>query len=316
MRIYKSFVLAVAFIGTSRAQPAFRINDGELPASPVMIAYGDTRFTDPAETTGSNPKVRRWLVDRIAAERPNVLLLIGDLPWHGQVENDYAVFKSETAPWRAANIFVSVTLGNHELNGDDPQKCLENWWNTFPKVRGYRWYSVEFGSKVLILNLDSDAPLLPGSEQRSWIERQLASISPSVKFVFFSLHHPPIADIQAPPYDDHNPRPNEIALADFLKTVSARNRTRFIVTSGHIHNYERFVRDEVVYLVSGGGGAPPRIVQRGPDDLYKDAPEVNYHYVKFVLNGSRLDVEMVRVANPSAGAPDWQVKDRFKITAR
>jgi len=50
-------------------------------------------------------------------------------------------------------------------------------------------------------------------------------------------------------------RSNERTLVRYLKTVAARSPARFIVCSGHVHNYERFERDKVVYLVSGGGGA-------------------------------------------------------------
>jgi len=38
--------------------------------------------------------------------------------------------------------------------------------------------------------------------------------------------------------------------------------TRFLVSAGHIHNYERSVVDGVTYLVSGGGGAPAYFVER------------------------------------------------------
>ena len=284
------------------------------PESPVIIGYGDMRFTDPSEKEATNPKVRKWLVDQLAAEKPTAILLSGDVPWHGQVAEDYAQYATETAPWRAANIFVSVALGNHELNGKDPQKCLENWWTAFPKLRGHRWYSAAIGSKIYVLNLDSNSSLLPGSDQMKWIQAELESLKPSVQFVFFNLHHPPVADLMPEAGADHNPRPNEIALADFLK--AQHSSARFIVVAGHIHNYERFERDGIVYLVSGGGGARPRIIRRSADDLYKNAADVNYHYVKFVLHGSQLDAEMIRVAEPEAKTPKWETRDRFTVEAR
>ena len=56
-----------------------------------------------------------------------------------------------------------------------------------------------------------------------------------------------------------------------------------LVSAGHIHNYERNVQDDVVYLVSGGGGAHPYPVERTPNDLYQDNGFPNFHYVKLVL---------------------------------
>ena len=48
------------------------------PGVPLrLVAYGDTRFTDPSVTSGTNPHVRRWLVERIAVEHPAVLLMTG-----------------------------------------------------------------------------------------------------------------------------------------------------------------------------------------------------------------------------------------------
>ncbi len=304
------FLFAVAI--QSFGQALFRVADSELSSSPVVIAYGDMRFTDPKQTNATNPKVRRWLVDRIAAEKPDAVLISGDLPWNGSVTNDYAVYHAETVPWRAAHILISPALGNHEFHGE-LHLCLNNWWNEFPQLLGHRWYSIALGSRLFVLNLDSNSSLLPNSEQAAWIKAQLASLPSSVQFVFLNMHHPPVADVQAKPDDDHNPRPNEIALANLLKTT--RTNVRFVVCAGHIHNYERFLQDGVVYLVSGGGGAKPKPVVRELRDQYRDTDFPNYHYVKFVLGANGLDVDMIRVADPAALVPSWQLKDHFEVPA-
>ncbi len=304
------FLFAVAI--QSFGQALFRVADSELSSSPVVSAYGDMRFTDPKQTNATNPKVRRWLVDRIAAEKPDAVLISGDLPWNGSVTNDYAVYHAETVPWRAAHILISPALGNHEFHGE-LHLCLNNWWNEFPQLLGHRWYSIALGSRLFVLNLDSNSSLLPNSEQAAWIKAQLASLPSSVQFVFLNMHHPPVADVQAKPDDDHNPRPNEIALANLLKTT--RTNVRFVVCAGHIHNYERFLQDGVVYLVSGGGGAKPKPVVRELRDQYRDTDFPNYHYVKFVLGANGLDVDMIRVADPAALVPSWQLKDHFEVPA-
>jgi len=319
-------IVALVFSGWSpasraqSAQPLFQIADSRLSSPPVVIAYGDMRFTDPKDTTVTNPKVRRWLVDQIATEKPDALLLSGDVPMRGGVSNDYAVFGSETAPWRSARLFVIPALGNHEMYREGKELCqknqpvcLENWWEAFPKLQGYRWYSVQLGSKIFVLNLDSNSSLLPGSEQTDWIRKQLASLPPSIKFVFFNLHHPPVADVAPEGGEGASPRPNETALADFLKTAPETKRARFIIIGAHVHNYERFLRDGIVYLVSGGGAAKPSPVKRGPDDLYQDASFPNYHYMKFILREDRIEAEMIRVSDPLAQVPRWEVKDRFQV---
>jgi hypothetical protein len=321
MKLLKGSLIALAVCcaasvasAADSQQPLLRIADKDLPPSPVIIAYGDTRFTDPLNVTATNPRVRRWLVDRIAREKPDVVLVSGDLPLNGSVANDYAVYHAETALWRKEHLFIAPALGNHEFHGDE-QQCLENWWSEFPMLRGKRWYSVALGARVFVLNLDTSSSLLPGSDQMLWITAQLDSLPPSVQFVFLNLHHPPVADVQAPPDDDHNPRPNEIALANFLKNAHTRTPVRFIVSAGHIHNYERFLQNGITYLVEGGGGAKPRPVVREPNDLYRDEAFPNYCYVKFTLHLQRLEGQMIRVRDASAEAPQWEVRDRFEITA-
>ena len=61
----------------------FRISESDLSHPLLIIAYGDMRFTDPSETMATNPKVRRWLVNQVAVEKPDAVLLSGDVPWHG-----------------------------------------------------------------------------------------------------------------------------------------------------------------------------------------------------------------------------------------
>ncbi|MBV9301267.1 MAG: metallophosphoesterase [Acidobacteriaceae bacterium] len=292
--------------------PLFRIE--EHAGQPLtVITYGDTRFTDPQETEATNPQVRRWLVDKIASEHPDALLLSGDVPWHGGNANDYTVFRDESRSWRDQHIFLLPALGNHEFSEGSEQTCLQHWWTAFPELRGRRYYAAQIGAEIYALNLDTELSLLPGSEQAHWIANQLANLPSSVKWVFINLHHPPVADFQANGDASHNPRPNEIALAGLLENRARSSSVKFIVVAGHIHNYERFLEGGVVYMVSGGGGAKPRPIVRSREDLFQDTGFPNYHYIKFVKGAADLDAVMIRVVDPNAPAPSWETKDHFQI---
>jgi len=295
------------------AWPAdFTIQEANLSQPLSVVAYGDMRFTDPAQTTPTNPKIRKFLVDRIAAEIPSAVLLSGDVPWHGAEKNDYAVYRSETAAWKSRKLRIYPALGNHELNGPQPE-CLHNWWAAFPELTGRRWYSVALGERVYLINLDSNSPLSPGSEQDKWLVQQLTALPKSTKFVFINLHHPPVSDFQVDGDPDHNARSNEVALAERLRDSPARQNRCFIVTAGHVHNYERFSQDGIVYLVSGGGGAKPRPIVRNREDLYRSSSFPNYHYLKFVLDGDTLRCTMFRVTDPEGDSPIWQEADHFSV---
>jgi acid phosphatase type 7 len=318
MRLSLRAVLYLALIcgATAGAATTFQIPDSALPVPLVLIAYGDTRFTAASETAASSPSARRALVAKIAAENPAAIFINGDLPFHG-VAADYDVYRAETQIWRDKHLRVYPALGNHELSGCFESICLDRWWSAFPELHGMRWYSVAVGSQLIGIALDSDTSLLPGSVQRIWLESQITSLDPQVRVVLIVMHHPPLADVQTVKLVDHNARPNEQALAAYLRAAAAHSAARFVVSAGHIHNYERLSQDRVTYLVSGGGGATPYEVDRTAADLYQGSDFPNYHYVRFELRGRILSGEMIRLQDYAARSPShWQTQDRFEISLR
>jgi hypothetical protein len=286
------------------------VPDSALRTPPIFIVYGDMRFTDTVETQASSPGPRQALVAKIASERPDAVFLTGDVPWHGGTADDYRVYHDETAAWREQALRIYPALGNHEFQQCAEQVCLQNWWQAFPQLRGRRWYAVALGTRIRVLALDSDASLLAGSEQATWLEAQFAWLDDAVGIVLILLHHPPITD--AP----EGARANEQALAGYLASVARRSSSlRIIVCAAHVHNYERFERDGVLYLVSGGGGAKPTPVTRSLADHYQDAQFPNFHYLRFELDADRLRGEMYRLADFNAASPaTWSINDRFELS--
>lgn len=287
------------------------VPDSELSDPLVFVIYGDMRFTDPSETVAAAPGPRRALVDKVAAEHPDALFLTGDIPWRGGDANDYRVFAEETAVWQQQHLRVYPVLGNHEFSQCDEAQCLENWWRAFPQVQRRRWYEVALGTSVRAFALDSNASLVPGSDQQQWLEQEMQALPRAVRFVILTLHHPPVADTSFIIV-----RRNERALAKYLQSIARRSSAKFIVCSGHVHNYERFEQGGVVYLVSGGGGAKPLRVQRGRADRYRDSAFPNFHYVRFQVQGGHMQVEMDKLTDYEAASPHmWAVKDRFEVRA-
>lgn len=299
------------------AQPAappallFTVPDSALKHPLRFIIYGDMRFTDPAERKATAPGPRLALVLKIAAESPDAVVLTGDIPWHGKPQ-DYAEYDKETAIWRERHLRIYPVLGNHEFQLCPEATCLAAWWQTFPELRGHRWYAVALGTRVRILALDSNLPLRPGSEQRQWLEQQLQALPPAVRFVILALHHPPVAD-----QGMLIVRRNEASLVPYLRSIAPRLTARIIVAAAHVHNYERFEKNGILYLVSGGGGAKPLWVYHSGADFYHQGTYPNFHYILFTLDGPHLRAQMVRLEDYAAPTPHtWKVRDRFEVLAR
>ena len=300
-------------------KPTFVVNEVKPGDNLKIVAYGDMRFTDPSNTTATNPRVRKWLVDRIAQEKPDALFVSGDLPFRGTLNEDWDVYRRETAPWTAAHLRVYPTIGNHELY-PEPIKGLVNYFAEFPWLEGRRWYSVRIGS-VYLISLDSngarpDLTFNPGEEQRVWLESQLEHLPPEVKFVFFLTHMPLLNDIQSEVVADL-PTAGQRMLRIYLEKQAALTHAKFVVVCGHIHNYERFENGGISYIVSGGGGAKPYpIYVRNPQDLYRDPAYPNFNYLVLMVHGKQADVTMYRVADPKAATLTTEVKERFTLTAK
>jgi acid phosphatase type 7 len=278
----------------------------------TFVVYGDTRFTENDKVV--NAIARRALVEKIALEHPAAILIGGDLVYRGSDARDYQVYQSETRRWEEQRIPVFPVLGNHEFSGCGAElaPCLENWWNTFGSLRPYRWYSVTLGSSLRALILDSDAPLKKGSDQRAWFEEQIgdANTDPNIKFILIMLHYPPVTDPFYPSVRD------EKEIHRYLSWRVKSLHAQVIVVGSHVHNYERYYRSGVTYLVSGGGGAKPVPSARIFGEKSRLHTSVNYHYIRFVLDSGELRATMVRFDATERGTDPWTEPDHFEIKAR
>lgn len=285
------------------------------PGAPLkLVAYGDIRFTDPKNTTATNPRVRQFLVDKVAAEKPRAILLTGDLPFRGANAADWQVYRQETAIWKQGGILLYSTIGNHEIRGGFAQG-IANYSKNFPQLHGYLYYSVQMGS-VYVISLDSTQSYAKGSPQRTWLVSQLEHLPKSVDFVFILDHMPLMADLQTEMIASLPGKP-EIRLRSLLEAEAEKSNAKFAVISGHIHNYERFEHGGITYIISGGGGAKAYpVLVAGDEDLYRGRRPINYNYVVIRVNGKRAEATMYRVTNPAAPKLTVEPADTFLLKAK
>jgi hypothetical protein len=293
--------------------PTFVVQDVGTKFS--LIAYGDIRFTDPEDDNRSNPEVRRAMVKKIAEEKPGALLISGDIPYRGARDDDWQIADAEMKPLWDIKTRIYPALGNHELAGGEAAG-LRNWWKRFPQAEGRRWYSVQFGNCYFII-LDSDTGLIAGSPQWAWLTSQLANIPAQTDFVFLTMHHPSYTDSHEHtiPGRGHSARPQELNLGKYLQELQPKLRARLIEVAGHVHNYERFEKNGVTFLVSGGGGATPYLFDRSPEDKYQAGKSVNYHYVRFEIDGAKLKAKMMRLNSDDKSKMNFEERDAFELSA-
>lgn len=278
-----------------------------------LVAYGDTRFTDPSVTSGTNPRVRKWLVDRIAEEQPAALLMTGDTPYTGSLDADWSEFQNETASWRANHILVLPTTGNHEVNNNAAQG-IANYLKNFPQIAGHRYYSALLGS-VEVIALDCTAETGAKSAQSAWFSAQLDHLPRQVQFLLILYHIPWVADEQSQIFANL-PTKDALVFRGILEAHLPKLHARVVVFNGHIHNYERFERRGVEYVVTGGGGAIPYpLLFRGRADLYRDTAFPVYHYLTLDVQKGQLHAVMWKVSNPDAAVLSVEEKDQFTLDA-
>ena len=277
-----------------------------------FVAYGDTRFHDPHDTDAANPAVRVALVQAIAEVNPAFICFTGDIVYNGYDNNDWKVWDSETAVWREKNIPVYPALGNHDLHGNE-KVALGNYFERFPELKNSRYYSVR-AANTLLLVLDSSVDETSGA-QGQWLASKLDHIPSDVDFVFLMLHHPPYTSSSDSKIlgGGHSARSGEQRMAKMLEERQTHTRARFVVFSGHVHNYERHEHGGVTYFVSGGGAAHAYPIKRARDDPFQ-SKQINYHYLLVEVEHRQLKVTMNRLELNNGNA-SWTQPDSATIAA-
>ncbi len=222
-----------------------------LPAGAVIGVWGDTQ---------AHPRVQTALATALAAHAPDLVIHTGDLS-HAGDQAAYDRYFELSAP--LAGIPLLAARGNHD--GPPELFCAK-------LGRTNSWYSVVHDS-LLIICLDSNLSLLPGSPQYAWLLEQLNSPLPRL----LVLHHPPFSS------GWHGGDPD---LQLFLPALAAKHRVSAVLSS-HDHHYERLSHGDTTYLVSGGGGGykRPSLKRHDPRSQFF---QPKYHYLLLERQGHSL----------------------------
>lgn len=252
--------------------------------SGTFVVVGDLQRTSRLEFfRESNLTELRVLVEAIAREPADFVVLLGDLVFAGDSSSDWHELDALLAPlarWDKLPI-----LGNHDY-GVRSAVALRNFRKRFPGFEPY--YERDYGALRLVFLDSNRARTRSWEEQRVWYERALERMDrdPEVSSVIVFVHHPPFTNSRISG-DDRDVR--TVLVPPFMSS----RKTRAMI-SGHVHSYERFERGGKFFIVSGGGG--PRAAlhagdrRRHRDDLYGGGHVRPYHYLRVTV-GDDITIE-------------------------
>lgn len=225
------------------------------------------------------------LMKRILKRRPDFFIHLGDMipkPHEKEWQAFFEISKRVDFP------FFPVA-GNHDVGTTDPGEEMYRKQFLLPKGRTY--YAFQSGDFLFAI-LDSEkgkGKIL--KEQWSWLEDLLSSSKKEFKLVF--LHRPlfpPVDSLKTGRAMDKYPHERDALHQLFLRTkVKA-------VFAGDDHRYDRNKKDNILYIISGGGGAPlVSFKERGG----------YFHYLWISVEKGRMKGEVVDVDN--------QIRDTFVV---
>ena len=190
-------------------------------------------------------KVYSRLTQKILARKPAFMMHLGDMI-PKPAEKEWQVFFEISKP---ISVPFFPVVGNHDVGttrlGD------EIYRKQFLLPEGRTYYAFRAGGTLFVI-LDSEkgkGRII--NEQWSWLEDVLSSSKEAFKFVF--LHRPlflPLDSLKTGRAMDKYPLER-----DNLHRLFLRSKVKGVF-AGDDHRFDRREKDGILYLISGGGGAP------------------------------------------------------------
>jgi hypothetical protein len=278
------------------------------PEKPLyrFVAYGDTRGRS---ATDYDMTVQKEIIARAAALKPNLILQTGDLVFDSSVPELWTQFDEAMQPIWAAKIPYYPARGNHDnlgVSNYEPflqEKIVPKWQGVRPGGNLLN-YAVD-KAPLRFIAIDTESATNSASTQYAWLESELSDavakgLAPIV-FFHVAIH------------TNGNHGPDLSKRAD-LEPLFQKYGV-ILAFQGHDHIYYRTRRFGIVYVVTGGGGAPLYNLHAGRDPRDPgsvDWPDVSakaYHYCVCEVYADRIDFTAVALRNVPGAAPI----DRFSI---
>lgn len=230
-------------------------------------------------------KIYAQLLRRILERKPNFIIHLGDMIAKPH-EREWKAFFEISRP---IDLPFFPVVGNHETS--NTRLGEEMYRKQFFLPGGKTYYAFRTADHLFIV-LDSEKG--KGrivNEQLSWLEDILFSSKEIFKLIF--IHRPfflPVGSLKTGRAMDRYPFNRDELHRLFLRTgIKA-------VFAADDHRYDRMEKDKILYLITGGAGAP----------LYAFEDQGGYfHYIWISVQKGRMEGEVIDL--------EGQVQDRFVI---
>ena len=283
----------------------------------TFVVFGDNRPA-PSEP---QPETIKEIFTEIKELKPAFALSLGDViegkPSPGDpdaIDKIRKQFKEFLALATIAGAPLFNAPGNHEMD-DDKDIPTERMHELYRECVGPTYGAFTYGdSRFIVLNTEdvpaADTPKPPKDEEFSYMStQQIAELKADLdanrdkKHIFITMHYPIYAKDEGPPestWDDRLYPASRKALVKLFKNYD--NIAYVLAAHGHMYYNPQSPDDvtnvpgwkpgdPIVYLVSGGAGAPLNEGKWG-----------FFHYLVFTVDGDAVSVKLVKLDGKGASS--------------
>jgi Icc-related predicted phosphoesterase len=285
----------------------------QKPTTILICAIGDLQRTSPAEkmvlSRTDNFVEREKIIKQVAAEKPDLLLLLGDQVSDAADAAEWEYFDGVTKPLRDANITTIAVRGNHDYNLSDKRMCDRECNSRWPETRNRpHFYTL---GPLAFIGIDSNLDMLTMQEARGQQGRFVEALEkfdkdPNIRGIIVFSHHPP--------YTNSFLGPNQEMITQYAEPFLKSKKTKLFLC-GHVHSYERFTynKGEKFFVTSGGGGGPRRTIDVSSsrpfqNDFNKLGELRPFNFLKLTVDEKEIRGEAMMVQKKG-----FVVGDKFRV---
>lgn len=278
----------------------------ELPVK--FLVFGDSRRQVRVEFPENSvaSRVRKVIRDKISSMDYSFILHTGDLVTIGSSSMLWREFDQEYSFLHEKSVPFYPVPGNHEYKYN-AKSAMDNYFRRFRGLNRSKWYSFKTGPMAFVM-LDSNLKKLSRDEQEKqqlWYLRTLSGLQKDkdIRAVSVVFHHTPMTNSTAHP-DDTGARKL------FLKPAARYDKVRLFFV-GHVHSYERFLYNNIMVIVTGGGGAPLYNVVEGlkhEDIAGWPENKRGHNFLQCVLDEGKVSCKVYGLEGTV-----WNIVDEFEV---